>query len=246
MFRNDGFTLIEMIIVMLVITLLGSLVLAAAGKVRETANDTVCRNNLRKLHVATVAYLNENGQTYFKYRRNVKGGTLWYFGFEPSGKSKKEGEREIDLTRAPLAQYGAVGDVLHCPELTRIFDGPKFKPKFATQSTSYGYNILLSGKRAARVECPGETILFADCAQVNTFQPPASSSNPMVEEFYILGPRFKTVHFRHGGHANAVFCDGTLRRLAPLDGKMDTRLPTSRIGEADGRYFFLEKSRKQQ
>ena len=244
MFRNDGFTLIELIIVILIITFLGSLVLASAGAMREAANDVVCRNNLRQLGVATRAYLNENGQTYFKYRRNVKGGTQWYFGFESSGGSKKEGEREIDLKRAPLYAYGAAGDVVHCPELTQMYNGPKFKPKFVRQSTSYGYNILLSGKKASRVERPWETILFADCAQINTFQRPASAKNPLVEEFYIMGPGFKTIHFRHGDHANAVFCDGSVRQLYPLAGKQDTRLPGLMIGEAEARYFFLEAARK--
>jgi prepilin-type processing-associated H-X9-DG protein/prepilin-type N-terminal cleavage/methylation domain-containing protein len=240
---NRGLTIVELLIVVSIITLLIVILSSALGMVRNSASNAQCCANLRHLGEATACYLNDNGQTYFKYQQSVAGGTLWYFGFEPKN-TKKEGERPIDLARAPLYAYGVHGDTVNCPELTAMFRGANFKPKYVTQSTSYGYNILLSGKKASDVNWLGQTILFADCAQVNTFQAPASRTHPLIEEFYIVGPGFKTIHFRHSGHANAVFCDGHVGALYPISGKLDANLPCVLIGEADKKLFFLEKAKK--
>ena len=231
-------------IVLSIIMLLTVIALTGLGAVRDSANNAACRNNLRQLAEATGCYLNENARTYFPYQQNVSGGVQWYFGFEANTGSKKEGERLIDLTRAPLHQYGISGDIVNCPELTAMFRGPGFKPKFVTQSTSYGYNILLSGKRAVEVKIPGETILFADCAQINTFQSPASPNHPLLEEFYIVGPGYKTIHFRHNGRANVVFCDGHIASFTPVNGKKDTRMKGVMVGEVDAKLFFLESAKK--
>jgi prepilin-type processing-associated H-X9-DG protein/prepilin-type N-terminal cleavage/methylation domain-containing protein len=244
MLRNRGLTIVELLIVISIITLLTVILFSALGMVRSSASNAQCCSNLRHLGEATACYLNDNGQTYFKYQQSVAGGTLWYFGFEPKSGSKKEGERQIDLTRAPLYNYGVRGDTANCPELTAMFRESNFKPKFVTQTTSYGYNTLISGRKSMDVNWPAETILFADCAQINTFQAPASRSHPLIEEFYIVGPGFKTIHYRHNGHANAVFCDGHVGPLYPIREKLDTTLPHVIIGEADKKLFFLESAKK--
>ena len=71
---------------------------------------------------------------------------------------------------------------------------------------SYGLTSNNVGKTLADLPDPARIICFADTAQVNTFQPPASSSHPMIEEWYYV--TYKTtepadVHFRHNGRANA-------------------------------------------
>jgi prepilin-type processing-associated H-X9-DG protein len=51
---------------------------------------------------------------------------------------------------------------------------------------------------------------------VNTFQPPASAKNPMLEEFYYLDALSPAkFHFRHLGLCNAAFADGSVRSLKP-------------------------------
>ena len=63
---------------------------------------------------------------------------------------------------------------------------------------------------------PAQTALFADAAQVNNFQAPASPSNPMLEEWYYLdletnyasANNYPNGHFRHSQKANVAFCDG--------------------------------------
>lgn len=244
MHRNRGLTIVELLIVISIITLMIAIFSSAVGMARSSASNVQCCANLRSLGEATACYLNNNAQTYFKYQQAAAGGTLWYFGFEPKN-SSKEGSRPLDLTRAPLYNYGIRGDTVNCPELTAMFRDSNFKPKYVTQSTSYGYNILLSGQKSTAVDWPSQTILFADCGQVNTFQAPASRSHPLVEEFYIVGPGYKTIHYRHNGHANALFCDGHVQALYPDRSKLDATLPHVLIGEADKKLFYLEKAKKQ-
>jgi len=117
---------------------------------------------------------------------------------------------------------------------------PRLKPKYQNGNYGYGYNVVLvadsSGnpRNALQVTTPSQMVVFATCAQVNAFQAPASSRNPMVEEFYMISDTQTTAHFRHGRHALAAFLDGSVRDLSMDNdmqpGSQDQRLPAANIG----------------
>ncbi|MEZ5305314.1 MAG: hypothetical protein R3F11_32430 [Verrucomicrobiales bacterium] len=137
--------------------------------------------------------------------------------------------------KLPLYPYlQQVGTVEICPAFDYRSD--QWKAKFNGASWGYGYNWRLGGKfRGAPLAhvaqlTGGDVILFGDCAQINSFQPPASPDNPMLEEFYIIDEREISIHFRHGGTANFVFADGSVRALKPEPGTGDPRLPEAGIG----------------
>ena len=81
---------------------------------------------------------------------------------------------------------------------------------------------------------------MADAAQVNTFQAPASPTNPLLEEWHYVQPpdsKFRDyphVHFRHRGRANVLFADWHVEACLPKEGSYDQRLPSARIGCLDG------------
>jgi len=85
---------------------------------------------------------------------------------------------------------------------------------------------------ANRIPRPSGTSSFADAAQINDFQSPASRSNPMLEEFYYVDTNafYPNGHFRHSGKANAVFCDGHVELEKPVAGSIDQRLPNQLVG----------------
>lgn len=224
-----GFTLIELLVALAVVAVLAALGTGAIARIRESGRRTECLNNLRQLGLATELYLGDHNRRLFRYVEAVPEGTLWYFGLEKKGGGAGEGNRDLDQTKAPLFPYIArVGGVEVCPSFP--YESALWKPKFKGASYGYGFNTLLSGKNVLTIARPAQVIVFGDCAQVNTFQAPASPKNPMIEEFYMIDNKFKTIHFRHNGIAQFVFLDGHVEGLTLYPGTEDKRLPEASVG----------------
>lgn len=244
-----GFTLVELLVVVAIIAILASLLLPTLSKARAAAYTVSCLSNLRQLGFAVRMYLNENAGTFFPYFVDIPGrGRLWYFGLEPNfGRGDAEGERALDVTRGYLFRYYSDAESIElCPAFADYYRsrGALYKPKFNGASFGYGYNVLglntisggkYDGKNEAQVPYPSRTILFADSGQVNTFQPPASPTNPMMEEFPMISPRDQTVHFRHNERANVLFVDGHVEALPPYPGSLVSYpgWPVGRLTAAD-------------
>jgi prepilin-type N-terminal cleavage/methylation domain-containing protein/prepilin-type processing-associated H-X9-DG protein len=229
--RQRGFTLIELLIVIGIISVLAALLMPALSRARAQAKRISCISNLRQMGFAIQMYLSENDSRYFDYYTDIPGGgRLWYFGLEPNyGTVREEGERELDVGKSPLWEYyGTVGGIELCPSFD--YELGIYKRKFTGASFGYGFNICLFGKNESQVRDPSRTLMFADCAQVNTFQWPASPDNPMLEEFYYVSPYEKLVHFRHYGLANVLFADGHVESRPAYPGTYDERLPGARVG----------------
>jgi prepilin-type processing-associated H-X9-DG protein len=172
--------------------------------------------------------------------RNGMSGDLWWFGWLADG---SEGQRAFDLSGGVLFPYLNGSDVRLCP--SPAWNSPQFKLKGTNVIFSYGYNKYLSPAKTNelaninRVSKPTETALFADSAQVNTFQPPASASNPMFEEWYYLDLETNysnpnntpNCQFRHSQKANVTFADGHVALENPVAGSFDKRLPNQFIGQ---------------
>ena len=115
-----------------------------------------------------------------------------------------------------------------CPAFP--YESAVWKPKFKGASYGYGFNIYLGGRNVLTLAQPSTIILFGDCAQVNTFQPPASPSHPMLEEFYLIDSQYATIHFRHGSRAQFLFVDGHVDGLGLCRGTADLRVPGETVG----------------
>jgi prepilin-type processing-associated H-X9-DG protein len=111
----------------------------------------------------------------------------------------------------------------------------QFKLKATGAAYGYGYNLSLSASppfRISRLTRPADTASLADAAQINDFQPPASKTNPMLEEWYYVdgGTNYPNGHFRHAKKANVLFCDGHVGAEKMLNGSQDQRLPAQHVG----------------
>lgn len=229
----EAFTLVELLVVLAVCGILAGLLIPGVARLLSGGRAAACRSNLKQLYIAYRLYLDDHADRLFPWREETTEGTLWYFGLERTSGTRGEGARLLDKSRARLAPYfDHVGGIEVCPAFR--YGGAGIKQKFATASYGYGLNeYLIEGTPAnarakvqkfSDLQKPAETIVWGDSAQVNTWQAPASPSNPMIEEWYYLSKTLPaSFHFRHSGQCQVVMGDGAVRSFAPawLDSRGD-------------------------
>ena len=220
-----AFTLVELLVVVCIVALLVALSLPVIQSVRLSASQVVAASALHQLAAAGQGYLADNHNVYWPFRNDTADGTTYWFGYETAADSAlPEGQRTIDYSRGALGPYsGGLHDVHPDPQFSRM--GATFKPKFKDGCFPYGYNDLLAGTSQSAIPSLTGRVVFATSAQVNTFQAPASSANPMLEEFYMVDDSNVTASFRYHGQALCAFADGSLGFVSPAPGTQDSRLP---------------------
>lgn len=248
---RQGFTLVELLVVLAIIGMLIGLLVPAVVGMLDVANQTACASNLRQLGHAMQLYLKDNDGWFFPLYAPPAAdapGRYWYFGFEPNGSpALGEGNRILDRTQARLYPYlEATESVEACPSVP--FGSP-YKPKFKGQPWTYGINRYFSTHPNnidgnvngngngnyywIRPQDASRTVIFADSAQIVTHLPPASEQRPMIEDLPYIEPLKKYVQFRHLGRANVLFADWHVEAVGPAAGSFDPRLPGARIGYFD-------------
>ena len=154
---GDGFTLVELLIVIAIIAVLAALLLPALARSKEQAHRTVCLNNLRQLGSAMQVYWGDNADT-SPAANSI--GSVWtsdWVDFDltmapPSGGGDKAPGYARPATGA-LMPYLAQPQpkLLQCPSdhtLLRGLRDPASLPPWYRASWFYPYSYSLSAAKA--------------------------------------------------------------------------------------------------
>jgi prepilin-type N-terminal cleavage/methylation domain-containing protein len=119
---NDGFTLVELLVIVAIVAILASMLLAAIFRAKQAADNTVCRNNLRQQGIGLAMYVADE-PAYPLYQTSLLTGPggvrfrrFWPHLLEPyvGGKwpDSNSDARQISL------RFGS--GVLSCPGFNRV------------------------------------------------------------------------------------------------------------------------------
>jgi prepilin-type processing-associated H-X9-DG protein/prepilin-type N-terminal cleavage/methylation domain-containing protein len=215
-----AFTLIELLVVIAIILVLAGLLAPALGLAREKARQAACSNNLRQLYLANTLYASDYG-SYVPAASDMFGANLhrWHG-------TRISASKPFDGTSGPLAPYlGRDHAIRECPSIRSYVKNITGANAFEASCGGYGYNANGVGslfmcvgynaqgaaKGMTEVSDPAGTVMFCDTA----FPQPYGNPKYLIEYSFAESPQFPggsqaqpSIHFRHTGHANVVWCDG--------------------------------------
>lgn len=233
---NQGFTLVELLVVMAIIALLVSIMLPTLSRARESARAIKCATNERQIGIMAELYRQDNKMVYMPGNRphpsNNAMRYAWPFLLIPYGPdidAYKEGTGPATWRRSVYVQ----GNPYFCPTSKIYNSGAEFVDDLYV---SYGYNIGGVGHfvrenttwedanrkiKNALPSPPSKTLMMID----NDYP----TANGGKEGWYLAYP-FKTLdHNRHnrgkvaragyptrfsGGFGNGLFADGHVAQLS--------------------------------
>ena len=197
--RRDGFTLVELLVVITIIALLVALLLPSLRNARELAKRTVCSNNLRQLGLAFSMYCNDNYDR-FPARDVGNSGALWATLVLPY----------VDQSKS----------VFFCPSDTRPF--PTDHPNVLSNKCSYAASQSLVNNQVGPgfIQKREEANNVSRLAMVDDsggYYPPPNTVYNLIGSANFDG-RFRNPGFvpgypdnRHQAGQNVLFVDGHVK-----------------------------------
>ncbi len=182
MIKGNGFTLIELMIMVVIVSVLAGFLVPALQKSRSAGQRAVCANNLRQVGMAIHMYIEEHNDIFPNFG-NISGPIVpWY---------------------VTINNYLKSSDIYYCPEQKNV----KYNwipNQSSSWNLSFAYNMAISDKSLKDIKKKSETIFLSDSTRHATMfatYPNLSLSN---------NPAYVSIG-RHGGGDNCYFVDGHCR-----------------------------------
>lgn len=260
--KRRGFTLVEVMVVVVIIGMLAAIIFPVLAKSRGAAEKASCVSNLRELSLASSIYLQDYDDTMFLYGYNSGGRYLTWWGDLMTGKPDD----------GLLYPYTKSGRIRGCPAATTL---PTSNP--VTYTMGYGVNFRLfysyppasgpygfTSTNGSHISEPSQTLFMADAAMWD------QQNNRAIGTAWLMGDSWcYHLHARHvGDTANVAWIDGhvttehldypSVRQGTPPFSVEATQLKANRLGDLlkfarehpdssvpsirDQYYFLLDKA----
>ena len=236
--RNQGFTLVELLVVIGIIAILAGIVLAAVSASKEKARQTVCLSNLSQIGKAMAMYQQDNDGFYVAES---------YEPYKIGDAKQQTGDYLVWLE--VLTPY-LKSEAIACPSRPDV-DVHSFS---LARVSGYGYNGLLQngepidqtkklyrsvGIHESIVKYPSVTVVAGDMrvGLISAFFPDTDNYpfgllflSELNQGSNLAGQSFGAT--RHSGGANYVFADGHAKWFPPkaFEGAFDGKHPSFSLG----------------
>ncbi len=204
--RKFGFTLIEMLVVIVIIGILAGLMLPAVGKVRMQGFNVRCKNHLKQLHTGMIGHAQDHGHyTLSKSYRDEweRVHTAWIHWLDNDSDDtyyyRGDNGRKNILNGQLWGRFAGQMDIYACP--LHLKEDPDSDQDYQGSDQiyrSYAMNSGISWANVLALKNATQKIMFAEVTD--------SRLGNLVD-----GSQFSSTNdlaYRHDGRANVVYCDG--------------------------------------
>jgi len=226
MVKRKGFTLLELLVVVAIISILAALLLPAISKAKAHAQSTVCKNHMRQMGQALQMYVHENGSKY-PYYLGPAGPS---YGDAPGSEGRAVGLVYWSSKLFPYYASNWTNSGWHCPGYDGITTGPV--KGGAGRFGSYAYNLwgaMVQDKGWGKHFGLGPVLYWSGDTAVSDGQVKVAAEMFSIGESRAFGegnsfpggqdnmqcgslPPFGS---RHGKNYNQLFCDGHVQAMDP-------------------------------
>lgn len=201
-----GFSLMEVLLAVAVITVIMVLLLPAMGRARESANAAVCTQNLRRIGVGLAQYMGENNGNLIPYAS--LGGSPQKYWFDELDRYMGEEPYQFDRNQPHKWQLCPSKPVAAAEENKRAVVGYGWNHRYL----GYTSSDPKGGKANIRqISRPSETIVIGDSRDIiDRNSPPAQS-----EHRYLYSQSAPMLAARHSGKGFYLLLDGHVMAASP-------------------------------